>query len=59
MIDLLEPDDNSNKNKNITLDKNGVKENGNKKKKKFKCWKNKDLLFLLFKYQVIIFILIK
>ena len=37
MIDLLEPDDNSNKNKNITLDKNGVKENGNKKKKKFKC----------------------
>ena len=37
MIDLLEPDDNSNKNKNLILDKNGVKENGNKKKKKFKC----------------------
>ena len=37
MIDLLEPDDNSNKNKNIILDKNGVKETGNKKKKKFKC----------------------
>ena len=43
MIDLLEPDDNkeiekkSKKNKNLTLDKNGVKENGNKKKKKFKC----------------------